>query len=42
MLNVESQMELQAISRIAVEENKTAGISIRINPDIDPHTHPYI
>jgi len=42
MLNVESQMELQAISRIAVEENRKAGVSIRINPDIDAHTHPYI
>jgi diaminopimelate decarboxylase len=42
MLNVESRMELEAISRVAVEEGRTAGISIRINPDIDPHTHPYI
>jgi diaminopimelate decarboxylase len=42
MLNIESRMELEAISRVAVEEGKTAGISIRINPDIDPHTHPYI
>lgn len=42
MLNVESQLELQAISRIAQEEGRTAGISIRINPDVDAHTHPYI
>jgi len=42
MLNVESREELQAISRIAGEEGRTAGISIRINPDIDAQTHPYI
>ncbi len=42
MLNVESQAELQAISRVSQEEGRTAGISIRINPDIDAHTHPYI
>ena len=42
MINVESQQELWSVSRIAQEENRTAGISIRINPHIDAGTHPYI
>lgn len=42
MLNVESSEELHWISQIASSENRTAGISIRINPNIDARTHPYI
>ncbi len=42
MLNVESEMELETISRLASEDNLKAGISIRINPEIDAKTHPYI
>jgi len=40
--NVESIDELENINRIAADLNKTANISIRVNPDIDPKTHPYI
>lgn len=40
--NVESQMELEVIDQIAKKYNKKANISIRINPDVDPKTHPYI
>jgi diaminopimelate decarboxylase len=40
--NVESVAELKRISHVAHEMNKTARISIRVNPDIDAKTHPYI
>lgn len=40
--NVESIPELQRISEVAVSLNKTAPISIRVNPDVDAQTHPYI
>lgn len=40
--NVESQMELEIIDQIARKYNKKANVSIRINPDVDPKTHPYI
>ncbi|MFM2486044.1 diaminopimelate decarboxylase [Celerinatantimonas yamalensis] len=40
--NVESEPELERISDIAVSLNKVAPISLRINPDIDAKTHPYI
>jgi diaminopimelate decarboxylase len=40
--NVESQAELERISQVAVAENKIAPISIRVNPDVDAKTHPYI
>ncbi len=42
MFNVESQQELERIDRIAGELGKVARISLRINPDVDPKTHPYI
>ena len=42
MFNVESAQELEHIGRIAAQMNTTARISIRINPDVDPKTHPYI
>lgn len=42
MFNVESLQELQEINRIAGRMGKTARISIRVNPDVDPGTHPYI
>jgi diaminopimelate decarboxylase len=42
MLNVESSQELQAINEVAGRIGKKAPISIRVNPDIDPMTHPYI
>lgn len=42
MFNVESAQELERIGRIAAEMHTKARISIRINPDVDPKTHPYI
>lgn len=42
MFNVESSQELKHIGRIAAEMSTPARISIRINPDVDPKTHPYI
>ena len=42
MFNVESSQELQAINEVAGRIDKKAPISIRVNPDIDPKTHPYI
>ncbi|WP_315028508.1 diaminopimelate decarboxylase [Aggregatibacter segnis] len=40
--NVESEAELLRINQIAGEMGKIAPISLRINPDVDAHTHPYI
>lgn len=40
--NVESESELEAVSQVAVAQNKVASISIRVNPDVNPETHPYI
>ena len=42
MINAESEAELQKIETIAKNMAKTARISIRVNPNIDPKTHPYI
>ncbi|MCW5702442.1 MAG: diaminopimelate decarboxylase [Xanthobacteraceae bacterium] len=38
-LNVESEPELELLSRLAVETGKTARISVRVNPDVDAGTH---
>nr|WP_232351537.1 MULTISPECIES: diaminopimelate decarboxylase [unclassified Gilliamella] len=40
--NVESEPELYRINDIAHQLGKTANISLRINPDVDAKTHPYI
>ncbi len=40
--NVESLSELKHINLIAGEMGKIAPISLRVNPDVDAHTHPYI
>ncbi len=40
--NVESDPELDRINKIAAFMGKTADISIRVNPDVDAGTHPYI
>lgn len=40
--NVESLAELERINSIARRLNKIAPVSLRINPDVDAHTHPYI
>ena len=42
MINLESSAELDRVEAIAKELNKKARISIRVNPNIDPQTHPYI
>jgi diaminopimelate decarboxylase len=41
-LNVESAAELARVADIAERIGKTARFAIRVNPDIDPGTHPYI
>src|SRR5436305_9236041 len=38
-INVESEPELDLLSRLAVEAGKTARISVRVNPDVDAGTH---
>ena len=40
--NVESEDELERLNDVAGALNKTAAISIRVNPDVDAKTHPYI
>ncbi len=42
MFNVESREELETIDAVAGRLRKKAPISIRVNPDVDPKTHPYI
>lgn len=42
MFNVESSAELQAINDVAASMGMKARVALRINPDIDPKTHPYI
>ncbi len=42
MFNVESSQELQSIDKVAGRIGKKAPVAIRVNPDIDPKTHPYI
>lgn len=42
LFNVESHQELHEIDRIAGQMGKRAAVSIRVNPDVDPNTHPYI
>ena len=40
--NVESEAELETIERIARAKKMRAPIALRVNPDVDPHTHQYI
>lgn len=40
--NVESESELRRLDRLAGEAGKSARVSLRVNPDVDPKTHPYI
>ena len=42
MFNVESPGELDAINSVAGELRLTARVALRVNPDVDPKTHPYI
>ncbi len=40
--NVESDAELEALNQVAVDMGRIADVSIRVNPNVDPQTHPYI
>lgn len=40
--NVESESELHRLDRVAGEMGKVAPVSLRVNPDVDARTHPYI
>ncbi len=40
--NVESEAELDVLSQVAVKAGKKAPVSLRVNPNVDPKTHPYI
>ncbi len=42
MFNVESFQELEVINACAARMNRKAGVALRVNPDVDPETHPYI
>ncbi len=42
MFNVESRMELEVLNDLAKDLGKKIRIAIRVNPDVDPKTHPYI
>ncbi|MFW6005377.1 MAG: diaminopimelate decarboxylase [Desulfonatronovibrionaceae bacterium] len=42
MFNVESRQELEKINKAARDMDTTARVGLRINPDVDPKTHPYI
>ena len=42
MFNVESEEELTTLNEAAAAVGKKAPISLRVNPDVDPQTHPYI
>lgn len=42
MFNVESEQEIDRLNEIAGRLGKKAGIALRVNPDVDPQTHPYI
>lgn len=42
MFNVESEPELDTLNEVASGMGKKAPISFRVNPDVDPKTHPYI
>lgn len=40
--NVESEAELEVLAQVAASLNLRAPVSIRVNPNVDPKTHPYI
>lgn len=41
-VNVESEAELERLDAVAREGGRRAPVSLRVNPDVDPRTHPYI
>ncbi len=42
IFNIESESELYLLNRVAERIGKVANISVRVNPDVNPKTHPYI
>jgi len=40
--NLESGAELEVLNRVAAQVNQVASVSVRVNPDVDAKTHPYI
>jgi diaminopimelate decarboxylase len=42
MFNVESKEELELLSRVARDKGLVAPVALRVNPDVDPKTHPYV
>jgi diaminopimelate decarboxylase len=40
--NIESEGELERLAGVAAEMDRTAPVSLRVNPDVDANTHPYI
>ncbi len=42
MFNIESSQEIYQLDKVAKKLDKKAPVSIRVNPDVDPQTHPYI
>jgi diaminopimelate decarboxylase len=42
LFNVESEAELFAIEKVAAAQGKPARIALRVNPEVDPRTHPYV
>lgn len=40
--NVESEAELEILAQVAADKGVVANISLRVNPDVDANTHPYI
>jgi len=42
MFNIESFQELELLDRVAGEMGLKAPVSLRVNPDVDPKTHPYV
>lgn len=40
--NVESEAELETLNTVALEAGRIAPVSLRVNPDVDAKTHPYI
>lgn len=42
MFNIESTQEIYQLNEVAKKLDKKATVSIRVNPDVDPQTHPYI
>ena len=40
--NVESEAELEVLSEVALSIGSIANVSLRVNPNVDPQTHPYI